>query len=142
MSAILERWEYRLGNWALWAVSGSAHSVGVRSYDRLWWESPPRQAQPLIGDASDVDHLLHRLNLQDRAGALQYEAVRIRYLWTGSDELKSAQSQIPARTVRDRVFLAKYRLDELEQITRCVRAFSGVQDARLPAVSAACGWYP
>src|SRR5580765_3259102 len=140
MSAILERWSTRLVNWALWEVGGSGRSIGVTNFDRLWWESPPRPPIPLIGDAHDVDRLLHRLHDCDPAGRLQYEAVRIRFLWTGSEELKAQQAGIPDRTLRDRVFIAIHRLDDLEQsalreITRCVSANFGVYTASLPMLS-------
>jgi hypothetical protein len=140
MSAILDRWTNRLVNWALWEVSGSSRSVGIANYDGRWWDAPPRQTIALVGDAYDVDRLLHRLYRLDLTGKLQYEAVRIHYLWTGSEDMKAHQSGIPERTLRDRVFIAKYRLDDLEQrakreITRCVSANFGVYTASLPMLS-------
>lgn len=134
MSAILERWDQRLSNWALWQLGGSNNGS---SFDRCWWESPPRPPLPLVGDAYDVDRLLNQLHELDAAGRLQYEAVRIRYLWTGDETLKAQQASIPARTLRDRVFIAKHRLDELEQRqkTRCIRAESRVFADSLPMLS-------
>ena len=44
--------------------------------------------------------------------------MRIHYLWTGSEEMKARQAGIASRTMRDRVFIAKYRLDDLERSSR------------------------
>jgi hypothetical protein len=114
---LLERWDRRLTNWALWEVSGSSHWARSSGYDRAWYDSPPRQTIALVGDAYDVDHLLHRLHAVDELGRLQFLAVRIRYVWTGTEDMKARQADIPARTLRDRVHTAKHRLNELEQLT-------------------------
>ena len=113
---ILDYWEQRLTNWALWETG--SRSVGVVSFDRLWWESPPPRPIPLVGEALDTDRLLHQLHRLDLDGVRQYEAVRIHYLWTGSEEMKAAQAGIPARTIRDRVLTAKLRLENLNQQMR------------------------
>lgn len=113
---VQDKWNRKLENWALWTVSGS--SRGRASFldfgsSRHW--ADVLKPQPLIGEALDVDRLLHRLCLEH---ADRYAAVRAWYVWTGSLASRAQTLGIHPDTLRDRVRAARYRLEELEIIRR------------------------
>ena len=111
-SPILVRWESRLENWAAWTISGSSQfSAGVsgiyKGLDRYRAEYVgPR---PLIGDATDVDALIHRLSDEHR------RALVARYVWTGTTQDRARSLGCHVDTLRDRTRAALFRLDDLEQ---------------------------
>src|SRR5690348_3170464 len=104
-SPVLEYWDQRLTNWALWEV-GLA-SVGVSAYDGEWGECAPRPPPPLVGEALDTDRLVRRLE------ADLYAAVRAHYIWTGYEYDKAAALKIAHKTLIDRVRIARFKLDDL-----------------------------
>jgi hypothetical protein len=114
MSAILERWHARLENWALFLTSGTAHaSAGVSSIykgGRITFET--LRPAPLIGDASDVDPLVHRLEDAHR------RALVAEFVWTGAAIDRAAALGCHVDTLRNRVQAACFRLDDLEQTRR------------------------
>jgi hypothetical protein len=112
-----DRWDSKLVNWALWVCSAGA--VGVSAPDREWWNHPPRQPQPLVGEALDTDALLQTLASEDISHGLdRYQAVRAWYVWTGSLFEKAASLKINRDTLADRVYAARFRLDELDLLRR------------------------
>ena len=114
---ILARWHDRLENWAAWCVSGSGrHSPGVsgiyRGENRFRAEYVgPR---PLIGDASDVDRLVHKLSCEHQ------DALKAAFIWTGSWLDRARSLGCHADTLRNRMHAAIGRLDDLEQARRQV----------------------
>jgi len=116
-SLVQERWDLKLVNWALWVCSSAA--VGVSAPDREWWNHPPRPPQPLVGEALDTDELLQVLASEDILRGLdRYQAVRAWYVWTGSLIERAASLKIHRDTLADRVYAARFRLDELDLLRR------------------------
>jgi hypothetical protein len=110
-SPVLDRWERRLQNWALWCVSGShrPRSAGVSSaYSSTHWRddqlSPP---PPLVGEALDTDRLVHRLP-HHLLGACVAS-----YIWTGTLADRARSLGCHVNTMRNRTTQAMYRLDDL-----------------------------
>jgi hypothetical protein len=108
-SAIVDRWHARLENWAWWIVSGASASIssayrGPRICDD---DAPPRAPPPLIGEAHDVDRLVHKLSPE------QQRALRAWFIWTGGVADRERTLGVHPDTLRDRVRKACYSLDDL-----------------------------
>jgi hypothetical protein len=112
-----ERWEHRLENWAIWYVSrGGGRSAGVSSAysgnegGRGYGDDTVVSA--MVGEALDTDGLVAKLerSLQD--------AIRAKYLHTGTDAMKAADLGIHRDTLADRVKRAKLKLDDLYRSRR------------------------
>lgn len=116
-SLVQERWDAKLENWALWVCNPAR--VGRSAPDPKWWNYPPRPPQPLVGEALDTDELLQSLAGEDVRQSLdRYQAVRAWYVWTGSLLEKAATLRIHRDTLADRVYAARFRLDELDLLRR------------------------
>lgn len=120
MSATLDYWHERLLNWALWSISGSR--VSISATDGLWDDGAPRPPLPLVGEALDTDTLLGKLCALGPTGREQFEAIRIKYCWSGTEEQKAQQSGVSLRTLNHRVMAAKYKLDDLYHARKKIAA--------------------
>lgn len=129
---MIEKWDARLENWALWktgAQTASASSGAYRSGPALeWWKCPPRKPQALVGDALDVDRLIQRLTAEHQ------EAIRVVYLWTYPESLedraRAMDPPVHRNTLTNRVNAAKVALEGLEQnrVAQVRRALAAVRD--------------
>lgn len=121
MSELIQaRWHRKLENWALWYAGGESRGVSSAygassSAGWKWWEHPPRQATPLVGEAVDTDQLV-AIVAHDNPG--QFSAIRAWYVWSGTVEQRATDLGIHRDTLRDRIVAARYRLDDLDQQRR------------------------
>jgi hypothetical protein len=111
MNKILDYWDVRLANWALWFVSGV--SMGQSAYDeKNDWNVTPPPPPPLVGEALDTDRLVRKLGEEQRL------ALEVAYVWTGTLLDRCAQAHIHRDTLADRVKAAKFKLDDLDRECR------------------------
>lgn len=107
-----DKWDQRLTNWALWKAGAAAtpFSGVYRSGENWeWWEHPPRNPAPLVGEALDTDKLI-KLLIDE-----QQEAINVVYLWSFPETLEDRAKQIGIHrnTLTNRVNAAKERLEDL-----------------------------
>lgn len=133
MSAlVMERWNARLENWALWLVAHTARASGspypayrlFRARSR--GDSAPARPCALVGAALDTDRLVVELARESPARA---EAVRVWYVWTGTYAERAAAIGVHPDTLRDRVVAACHRLEELSLLRARYMAAAAVRVA-------------
>ena len=98
-------WDARLENWALWRM-GAGTGIGAAT-DGTWGGEFTRPPPPLVGEAVDTDRLVVKLELR-----LQ-DALRARYIWTGTMEERASDLGIHRNTLANQVEEAKGALEGL-----------------------------
>lgn len=99
-------WDDRLENWALWKMGAGSTGLGLAT-DGTWGGDCTRPPPPLVGEASDTDRWVMRLELR------LHDAVIAQYVWTGAQEERAGRLGIHANTLRNRVTEAKEELDAM-----------------------------
>lgn len=108
---VLERWNRKLRNWALW-YAGSQSTAGGSAYDENFGGAQTRPPPPLVGEAVDTDALVIQLTHDHIA------AVRAYYVWSGALTENAVELGITLDCLSDRVTAAKFRLEHLDQLRR------------------------
>jgi hypothetical protein len=110
-SPVIAYWTLKLEAWALYCTRGThRHSEGVSSiYKGARYVTETLRPMPPIGEATDVDRLVHRLDAKHRM------ALVAEFIWTGSAIERAKALGCCVDTLRHRVRAAIFKLDELHQ---------------------------
>lgn len=114
MSRVLEIWEDRLRNWALYKISGNGSAGVSTAYDGEFVDRSNMPPPPLVGEALDTDSLVMKLPLE------QVRALTAMYVWSVPERMEERARilGIHVNTLNERVRQAKFRLDDLDQARR------------------------
>jgi hypothetical protein len=113
MNPVLDHWEGKLRNWALWRLGGNGLGSTL-AFDNTWGMCAPPPPPPLVGEALDTDDLVLKLLDEHRS------VINAIYLWSvpSTLEARAAVLGIHPNTLHARHKAARFRLDDLDHVRR------------------------